>query len=194
METQTKLRKKSFTIVEQAIHQVRGFRNLYQELDDKVRLSGQSISTLNNYARKLAQLSLVFRGKLMESIKRNLKKQSLLQQHQSLVNAVLEKPWVVHCEPSLGKPEHVVKYLGQYTHRVAITNQRIIKIDDDGVTFMHKDYSDNAKQKPVKLDGVEFLRRFCTHILPARFVKIRRYGIYSSRNRALKQKNNKKIV
>lgn len=67
METQPKLRKKSFTIVEQAIHQVRGFRNLYQELDDKVRLSGQSSSTLNNYARKLAQLSLHF-GKLPQHI------------------------------------------------------------------------------------------------------------------------------
>jgi len=67
METQTKLRKKSFTIVEQAIHQVRGFRNLYQELDDKVRLSGQSSSTLSNYARKLAQLSLHF-GKLPQHI------------------------------------------------------------------------------------------------------------------------------
>jgi site-specific recombinase XerD len=67
METQSKLRKKSFTLVEQAIHQVRGFRNLYQELDDKVRLSGQSTSTLNNYARKLAQLSLHF-GKLPQHI------------------------------------------------------------------------------------------------------------------------------
>ena len=58
MDTQLKLRKKSFTIVEQAIHQVRGFRNLYRELDDKIRLSGQSTSTLKNYARKLAQMSL----------------------------------------------------------------------------------------------------------------------------------------
>ncbi len=67
MTTQSKLRKKSFTIVEQACHQIRGFRNLYQELDDKVRLSGQSHSTLNNYARKLAQLSLHF-GKLPQHI------------------------------------------------------------------------------------------------------------------------------
>jgi hypothetical protein len=132
--------------------------------------------------------------KLTESIKRNLKKQSLLRQHQQLVNAAWKKPWVVHCEPSLGKPEHVVKYLGQYTHRVAITNHRIIGIDDDGVTLMHKDYGDGAKQKPVKLTGVEFLRRFCLHILPYRFVKIRRYGIYSSRARALKQKANPRMV
>jgi site-specific recombinase XerD len=67
MTTQSKLRKKSFTIVEQACHEIRGFRNLYQELDDKVRLSGQSPSTLNNYARKLAQLSLHF-GKLPQHI------------------------------------------------------------------------------------------------------------------------------
>jgi integrase/recombinase XerD len=67
METKSKLRKKSFTTVEQAIHQVRGFRNLYQELDDKIRLSGQSESTLKNYARKLAQLSLHF-GKLPQHV------------------------------------------------------------------------------------------------------------------------------
>jgi len=67
MKTDVKLRKKSFTFVEQAIHQVRGFRNLYQELDDKIRLSGQSPSTLTNYARKLAQLSLHF-GKLPQHI------------------------------------------------------------------------------------------------------------------------------
>ena len=67
METQSKLRKKSFTIVEQACHEIRGFRNLYEQLDDKVRLSGQSSSTLNNYARKLAQLSLHF-GKLPQHI------------------------------------------------------------------------------------------------------------------------------
>jgi hypothetical protein len=93
----------------------------------------------------------------------------------------------------MAKAEHVVRYLGQYTHRVAITNQRIIGVDQTTVTFMHKDYSDQAKQKPIKLNGVEFLRRFCQHILPHRFVKIRRYGIYSSRARALKQKANPKM-
>ena len=152
------------------------------------------IGSSGKFLYPVDQLSLVFRGKFMESIKRNLKKQFILMKHQALINVAWNKPWVVHCEPSLGKPEHVVKYLGQYTHRVAITNQRIINIDDNGVTFMHKDYIDNAKQKPVTLAGVEFLRRFCLHILPRRFVKIRRYGIYSSRARALKMKANPKIV
>jgi hypothetical protein len=64
------------------------------------------------------QLSLVFRAKLMESIKGHLKKQSLFEQHRQAVNDAWNKPWVVFCEPSLAKPEHVVRYLGQYTHRV----------------------------------------------------------------------------
>ena len=151
------------------------------------------IGSNGKFLYAVEQLSPVFRGKLMESIKRNLKRQSLLKQYQSLIDVAWKKPWSVHCEPLLAKADHVVKYLGQYTHRVAITNQRIITIDDHGVTFMHKDYTDKAKQKPIWLDGVEFLRRFCQHILPHRFVKIRRYGIYSSRARALKRKQNPKM-
>jgi len=82
----------------------------------------------------------------------------------------------------------VIKYLGEYTHRVAITNQRIMNIAEGKVTFIAKDYRDNAVKKPVTLDGVEFLRRFTLHILPRRFVKIRRFGIYNhtiKRNLAL---------
>ena len=95
---------------------------------------------------------------------------------------------MVHCEPSLAGANHVVKYLGQYTHRIAITNQRILNIEGGKVTFIAKDYRDGAAKKPVTLDGVEFLRRFTMHILPRRFVKIRRFGIYNhttKRNLAL---------
>ena len=152
------------------------------------------IGSSGKYLFPKKQLSPVFKGKLMESIKRHLNKEQLLQQYQPLLKEVWNKPWVVDCRPSLGKPEHVVKYLGQYTHRVAITNQRILDIGETTVTFMHKDYRNGAKQTPVTLDGVEFLRRFCQHILPHRFVKIRRYGIYSSRARAVRQKANTKMV
>ena len=85
----------------------------------------------------------------------------------------------MHCEPALASAEYVVKYLGQYTHRVAITNQRILNINEGKVTFIAKDYRDGAIKKPVTLDGVEFLRRFTLHILPTRFVKIRYFGIYN---------------
>ena len=151
------------------------------------------IGSSGKYLYPVKQLSPVFRGKLMGRIESRLKKQSLYEQYKPLLKGARNKPWSVHCGPSMAKAGHVVRYLGQYTHRVAITNQRITGVDQTIVTFMHKDYSDRAKQKPVKLTGVEFLRRFCQHILPHRFVKIRRYGIYSNKARALKQKQNPKM-
>ena len=125
------------------------------------------------------QLSDAFKGKFLDSLKRALRKQNSLSLFYDNVQKAYQTKWVVHCEPSLASAEHVIKYLGQYTHRVAITNQRILNIADDKVTFIAKDYRDRAVKKPVTLDGVEFLRRFTMHVLPARFVKIRRYGIYN---------------
>ena len=81
--------------------------------------------------------------------------------------------------PLMANSEHVIRYLGQYTHRVAISNDRILSINETHVTFIAKDYRDKAQKKPISLTGVEFLHRFCQHILPKRFVKIRRYGIYN---------------
>jgi len=152
------------------------------------------IGSNGKYLFPVRQLSLVFRGKLLESLKKQLKKQTLLDGYQPLLDEAWKRPWVVFCEPSMAGAEHVVKYLGQYTHRVAITNQRITGIGNHGVTFMHKDYADGAKQKPITLGGVEFLRRFCQHILPLRFVKIRRYGIYSSRARAAAGKKEHRLA
>jgi len=152
------------------------------------------IGSSGKYLFPVRQLSLVFRGKLLESLKKQLKKQTLLDRYQPLLDEAWKRPWVVFCEPSMAGAEHVVKYLGQYTHRVAITNQRITGIGDHGVTFMHKDYADGAKQKPITLGGVEFLRRFCQHILPFRFVKIRRYGIYSSKARAAARKKEHRLA
>jgi len=146
------------------------------------------------YLYSVRKLSATFRGKMMQGIKKYLKTKSKLKDHQSALDNAWKKSWVVFCEQSLGKPEHVVKYLGQYTHRVAITNHRLLNIDNSGVTFLHKNYRKNAKQITTKLNGVEFLRRFCQHILPLRFVKIRRYGIYSSRYRSLQKKENLKMV
>jgi len=95
------------------------------------------------------------------------------------VQQAYKTKWVVHCKPSLASADNAIRYLGQYTHRVAITNQRILNIVDGKVTFIAKDYRDRAVKKPITLDGVEFLRQFTLHILPQRFVKIRRFGIYN---------------
>ena len=144
-------------------------------------LDGQwkEIGHSGQYLYPVHQLSAAFKGKFLDSLKRALRKQNELALFDDRVQAAYKTPWVVHCEPSMASAEHVVKYLGQYTHRVAITNQRILNIADGKVTFIAKDYRDRAIKKPVTLDGVEFLRRFTLHILPKRFVKIRRYGIYN---------------
>jgi len=87
-----------------------------------------------------------------------------------------------------------VEYLGRYTHKIAISNHRLVDVDDQRVSFNYKDYRDAGKQKVAKLSGVEFLRRFATHILPAGFVRIRHYGFLASRNKPVELNiANKKI-
>ncbi|KAF0198730.1 MAG: hypothetical protein FD170_3991 [Bacteroidetes bacterium] len=144
-------------------------------------LSGQwkNIGNSGQYLYPVHQLSEAFKGKFLDSLKRALRKQNELSLFNAVVQQAYKTKWVVHCEPSLAGADHVVKYLGQYTHRVAITNQRILNIAGGEVTFIAKDYRDRAVKKPVTLDGIEFLRRFTMHILPKRFVKIRRFGIYN---------------
>jgi hypothetical protein len=139
----------------------------------------KNIGYWRNYLYPVHQLSDAFKGRFLDSLKRALRKQNELLLFNDKVQQAYDIRWVVHCEPSLASAEHVVKYLGQYTHRVAITNQRILNIAGGKVTFIAKDYRDRAVKKPVTLDGVEFLRRFTMHILPVRLVKIRRYGIYN---------------
>ncbi|GET27992.1 hypothetical protein SD074_01940 [Prolixibacter sp. SD074] len=153
-------------------------------LDGKWKNIGHS----GNFLYPVHQLSSAFKGTFPDSLKRALRKQNELSLFTEKVQAAYKTKWVVHCKPSLAGAEHVIKYLGQYTHRVAITNERILNITDNKVTFIAKDYRDNAIKKPVTMDGIEFLRRFTMHILPRRFVKIRRFGIYNhttKRNLAL---------
>ncbi len=148
----------------------------------------KAIEKNGNFLYPVHQVSETFKGKFLDSLKRALRKQNEYSLFYQQLQRAYQTKWVVNCEPSMAKAEHVIKYLGQYTHRVAITNQRILNIADQKVTFLAKDYRDNAIQKPVTLDGVEFLRRFAMHILPRQFVRIRRYGIYNhtaKRNLAL---------
>jgi len=152
------------------------------------------IGKTGKYFYPVIQLSLKFRGKFMDGVKKYLARQDILSDYHEQVKDAWNKPWVVYCEPSLGKPEYVVGYLGQYTHRVAITNNRIIYIGDHEVLFSLKDYNDQGKQKNTTITGEEFLRRFCLHILPRGFVKIRHYGIYSSRFRSTILKDKSKLV
>lgn len=99
-----------------------------------------------------------------------------------LLNLLYEKKWITYCKRPFGGPKQVLEYLGRYTHRVAISNSRIKRIENGKVVFQYKDYRDN-KSKEMALSPVEFIRRFMLHILPEGFFKIRYYGILSSRKK-----------
>jgi hypothetical protein len=94
--------------------------------------------------------------------------------------------WVVFAKPPFGGPEQVLKYLARYTHRVAISNRRLLSIEDGRVTFEWKDYAGGNKAGVMKLDAVEFIRRFLLHILPSGFVRIRQFGFLANRARGKK--------
>jgi hypothetical protein len=91
------------------------------------------------------------------------------------------KPWVVYAKEPFRGVGQVLEYLGRYTHKIAISNHRIQNIENGKVTFSYKDYADGSKQKLMTLSSVEFIRRFCLHILPRGFRKMRHYGILASR-------------
>ena len=145
-------------------------------------------------------LSKVFRGKFCEKLKHQLSLKLNENQrekfteneagnYEKLRQSLWEKPWVVYAKKPFGSPKSVVEYLGRYTHKIAISNQRIRKIDDKTVTFDYKDYRQKGIKKQMVLSHEEFIRRFAMHILPKRFVKIRHYGFLSSTWKRIKLKN-----
>jgi hypothetical protein len=95
------------------------------------------------------------------------------------------RAWVVYAKPPFGGPEQVLKYLARYTHRVAISNSRLVSVDGDRVSFRYKDYADARRHKTMTVAADEFIRRFLQHVLPSGFVKIRHYGLLANRYRAL---------
>ena len=140
-------------------------------------------------------LSRVFRGKYLDGLRqahvqgrlRCFGKRAALA-HAAAFHAFLrplhQKDWVVYAKRPFGGPAQVLKYLARYTHRVAISNARLVKLEGGRVTFGYKDYADGRQHKTMTLDALEFLRRFVTHVLPTGFVKMRHYGLLANRFRA----------
>jgi predicted Zn-ribbon and HTH transcriptional regulator len=100
---------------------------------------------------------------------------------RALVDRLFAAEWVVYLKESFRNHESVIEYLGRYTHKIAIANHRIVKVEGDDVWFSYKDYRDNNKRKVFRMRVDEFMRRFCLHIVPKRFVRIRSFGLLSHR-------------
>jgi putative transposase/transposase-like zinc-binding protein len=147
-------------------------------------------------------LSRVFRGKFLAGLRMlhaqdKLKLPNGLQEAKSFaarLSPLYTKDWVVYAKPPFGGPEQVLKYLARYTHRVAISSHRLVKLEDGRVTFRYKDYADARQEKLLTLSAEEFLRRFVQHVLPKGFMKIRHYGLLSSRQREARLRQARKLL
>ena len=140
-------------------------------------------------------LSRVFRGKFLAGLKRLHRRKKLpcagpsgalasQQQFAKLLRHLHRHDWVVYAKPAFGGPLQVLRYLGRYTHRVAISNHRLLAFEQERVTFRWKDYARGGKQGQMTLAATEFLRRFFLHVLPKGFVRIRHFGFLANRFRA----------
>lgn len=144
-------------------------------------------------------VSRLFRGKYLSELK-HLWEDGKLEFHgsaepfrnhyafQGLLDSCYQKEWIPYCKKPFHGTESVIQYLGKYTHRIAISNYRIKCMTDSTVTFTAKNYKNQGQWKEITVPGEEFIRRFLMHVPPKRFVRIRHYGLLSSRNK------NKKIA
>ncbi len=139
-------------------------------------------------------LSRVFRGKFVDFLKQAFRRGQLAfhgklapliqpSMFERRLNMAVQKNWVVYAKRPFGGPSRVLKYLARYTHRVAISNQRLVELHDGQVSFQYKDYADGQQTKVMKLTSSEFIRRFLMHTLPNSFVRIRYYGFLANRDR-----------
>ncbi|MCP4474486.1 MAG: IS91 family transposase, partial [Gammaproteobacteria bacterium] len=124
------------------------------------------------------EMSRVFRARFVAALR---KKSSV---SAPLCERLFAKPWVVYCKQPFFGPSQVVEYLGRYTHKIAISNHRIVSRTNGKVTFKAKDYRDKGKPMMLQLEEREFIRRFALHILPKGFTRIRHYGLMSSTSKA----------
>lgn len=142
-------------------------------------------------------LSKVFRGKFLSLLKKAFEQKKIVftgaalpyeekSAFQALIDSLYVPSWVVYCKKPFKTPHHVVQYVSRYTHKTAIYNNRLVSMDEENVTFRYRDYKDEGKVKPMKLNAIEFMRRFMLHVLPSGFQRIRYYGYLSNCNRKTK--------
>ena len=142
-------------------------------------------------------MEAIFRKNYLEELKA-LRREEKLEYHGSatefrnhyrfkeLLDVLYSKTWLVYMKKAFNGALSVINYLGRYTHRIAISNRRIIRIEDDKVIYMAKDYADGGNMKETSVPGTEFIRMFLMHVLPKGFVRIRHYGLLSCRCKKVK--------
>ena len=155
---------------------------------------GRWVSSREKFFIPVRVMSSLFRGKFLAYLKDSFESGDLIfpggighpkdvHTFEGFRGRLYHKKWVVYCKPPCSGPEGVLQYVSRYTHRIAISNNRILNVEDGKVSFLWRDYADNEKLKIMVLDAGEFIRRFLLHVLPDGFVKIRHYGVLANRTR-----------
>lgn len=149
------------------------------------------VAARQNFLFPVKALSLVFRAKFLDSLKNSFDHNKLLfvgqieplantDSFNGLVKELRNKPWVVYAKKPFGSAGHVLDYLGRYTHRVALSNDRIVSSHNGKVTFAYRDRKNHDRQKLMTLDAEEFIRRFLLHVIPKGFMRVRHYGFLAN--------------
>ena len=152
------------------------------------------ISASRKYLFKVQSLAKEFQRRYLNKLEKAYRKNTLSfngraeryrdeKQFMKLLSVLWDKQWITYAKQPFGGPEQVLEYLGRYTHRVAITNNRIIAIENGSVRFRYCDRSDDNKEKELTVSAEEFIRRFLLHVLPCGFTKIRYYGFLAHANK-----------
>jgi len=152
------------------------------------------VAARNKYLFKVESLALEFRKRYLHKLENAYAQEKICfhgrasrfadkQVFVKMINELKDKQWITYSKQPFGGPEQVLEYLGRYTHRVAITNNRILSIEDGEVIFKYCDRSDENKIKELNLKAKEFIRRYLLHILPRGFMKIRYYGFLAHANK-----------
>jgi len=155
----------------------------------------QWVPSRSHFFLPVKVLSRVFRGKFVAGLRRVFRQKKLnfhgaclplsnQKAFATFLRTLFREDWVVYAKPPFGGPEHVLQYLARYTHRVAISNHRIVDVNHTHVTFRWKDYAHHNKRRAMSLPHEEFLRRFLQHVLPKGFPRIRYFGFLANRRRA----------
>lgn len=143
----------------------------------------------NDFLFPVRVMQKLFRGKCMDYFLKAVNDGTIkplfiatpeIPSFKALVNQLYSKNWVVYIKEPFTSPQNLFKYIARYIHRIAISNKRILKVENGNVTFSYKDYADNSTIKTMTITAVEFIRRFMLHILPKGFMRIRQYGFLSN--------------
>lgn len=152
------------------------------------------VSARQDFLFAVKALSLVFRAKFLDSLKKSFHQNKLLfvgqiapwadaRSFDGLLEGLRKKPWVVYAKKPFGSPAHVLDYLGRYTHRVALSNNRICSVHNGEVTFAYRDRKNQDRRKLMTLAAEEFIRRFLLHVIPKGFMRVRHYGFLANHSK-----------